>query len=606
MKGRWGILGGFVAGACSFALISFVWLPAQPVTTAVSSPPEAAEDVAAVPVFAPEPVAAVEEAPTATVGPYCSLAGAKEECGGPGADCGCTTITVGKAASADGSVITSHTCDGWYDAGLKVVPAADHKPGTMVSIEKNMLHADQVKPEKVGEIPQVRHTYQYFHIGYPIGNEHQVLIGEDTIGGDPRLRTTELHKGIMWIEHLEMLCLQRTKNARDCVKTMGALAEKYGYIDAGEGLTVTDPNEAWIFEIYPVGPMWTPDSGKPGAVWCAARLPDDSVFVRPNMSRLDEINIADSNNYMCSSNYLDLAAQQKMYDPAAGQPFSWRNTYGAAWRANKASSFPRLWRAFSVLAPKAAPTQGWVMEHAPDFPTFVKPDKKVTFQDVIALFRDTLAGTPYDNTANPAWFIRTNEGFVKSPLATPQLYGDVVDLMKLPWYRPISGFYNSYHFVSQARGWLPNAVGGVFWFGLDNSENSVLVPVYVGNTSTPPSWARANRNKVDRSSAWWAFGLVDDLVNYRWGQLKPMVNAVRDPLQQELFDKQASIEQQAAELYKKDPRAARDFLTKYTNAAMGRAEKAYWELVDKLMYELNNNRRARPNRPNFMPPAAAP
>ena len=207
----------------------------------------------------------------------------------------CTDILVGKKASADGSVITSHTVDGRYDSRIIIVPAADHEAGIMAPVYENIVYADHVPLVKLGEIPQISHTYKYFSGAYPYANEHQLIIGETTLGGASE--TAHSEDTIMTIEQLEVFALQRTKTAREAIQLMGDLAVEYGYRSScylGECLTVTDPNEAWVFEVFGVGPLWTPESGKPGAVWCAQRVPDDHISCVPNMSRISKIDPGDT------------------------------------------------------------------------------------------------------------------------------------------------------------------------------------------------------------------------------------------------------------------------------------------------------------------------
>ena len=161
----------------------------------------------------------------------------------------CTALIIGKLASADGSVMTSHTCDGNYDSRLTVVPGAKFKPGETVKIVKDLLYSDNpsVKVTVMGEIPQVESTYTYFQIAYPFMNEFQVMIGETTIGNR---REFSNPNGMFYIEQLEAIALQRGKTAREVVQIMGALAEKYGYADGGECLTVTDENEGWGLRMH--------------------------------------------------------------------------------------------------------------------------------------------------------------------------------------------------------------------------------------------------------------------------------------------------------------------------------------------------------------------
>jgi dipeptidase len=497
----------------------------------------------------------------------------------------CTDIMVGKSASADGSVITSHTVDGRYDSRIIIVPAADHETGTMAPVYENIVYADHVPLVKLGEIPQISHTYKYFSGAYPYANEHQLIIGETTLGG--ARETTHSEDAIMTIEQLEVFALQRAKTAREAIQIMGDLVVEYGYRSSchlGECLTVTDPNEAWVFEAYGTGPLWTPESGKPGAVWCAQRVPDDHITCVPNMSRIAEINPEDTEYFMVSDDYMAPAIELGLYDPASGEPFIWRNIYGDALHKGTGSRV-RIWKVYSELAPSG----NWVMENAPNYPFSIKPEKKVSFQDVISLFRETYAGTPYDMTEDPDWYISGKEGWVKSPLASPQVSGDWRALLDITYYRPIARYYCSYYFVSQARDWMPNEIGGVLWFGLDNPENSPFIPLYTGINEVPDSWTHLDRDKMDRESAWWAFGLVDDLVNQKYQVLKPELNEVLMPIQQDMFDMQESIEMAAVQLYETDPELAKTFLTNYTCSIMDETEEVYWGLVDKFLFELNNN-----------------
>jgi dipeptidase len=498
---------------------------------------------------------------------------------------GCTDIAVGKKASADGSVITSQTVDGRYDSRIIIVPAADHEPGEMAPVYEWIVYADYMPLVKLGEIPQVAHTFKYFNGAYPYANEHQVLIGETTLGGANETEHGE--DAIMTIEQLEVFALQRAKTAREAIQIMGDLAVEYGYRAScylGECLTVSDPNEVWVFEVFGVGPVWTPDSGKPGAVWCAQRVPDEHITCVPNMSRIAEIDRTDTEYFMVCDDYITPAEELGLYDPASGEPFIWRNVYGNALQKGTGSKV-RIWKVYSELAPSG----NWVMEDAPNYPFSIKPDKKVSFQDVIALFRETYAGTKYDMTEDPDWYVPGKDGWEKSPLATPQVDGTWRALLDITYYRPIARLYCSYFFVSQARDWMPDEIGGVVWFGLDNPENSPFVPLYTGINEVPESWAHLDRDKLDRESAWWAFGLVDDLVNHRYGDLKPELDKVLVPMQEDMFAMQESIEQTALDLYETSPELAQKFLTNYTGSLMNQTEKVYWDLVDKFLFELNNN-----------------
>lgn len=498
----------------------------------------------------------------------------------------CTDIMVGKDASTDGSVITSHTADGYYDTRLQVVPRQKFAPGTMAPVWEWIIEGDRHPLRKLGEIPQVAETFQYINTGYPFMNEHQVIIGETTLGG--RKETANSERAIMTIEQLEVYALQRAKTAREAIQIIGDLAVKYGFREScalGECLTISDPNEVWVFEVFGAGPFWTPESGKAGAVWAAQRVPDNHIACVPNMSRIGEIDPFDPDLMVCE-NYLETAEDLGLFTAGSDEPFLWNHVFGDAHNSlGGMGARYRLWRVYSTFAP----SKQWDPMDAPDYPLSVEPEAKVSAQDVIRLFRDTYRGTQYDMTEQRGWIAKGDKGYEKSPFATPQANGAERNLLNIPYYRPIARYNCSYFFISQARSWLPREIGGVAWFGLDNPEMSVLVPVYSGQTEVPPSWANVDRTKLDWNSAWWTFALVDDTVNRRYQTMMPKLEAVRDPLQQSFYDRQIEVEKQALELYKSDPKAALKLVSDYSQDCMREAQRVYRGLVDQFLFETNNN-----------------
>lgn len=481
----------------------------------------------------------------------------------------CTSIVVGKDASVDGSVMTTHTCDGWYDARIQVVPGETFEPGTMTSINKNICNVTRPNKEliKVGEIPQVEKTYTYYHVGYPFMNENQVMIGETTISG-----YRDYRNGDAWmvIEQLQVLGLQRAKTARECVEIMGALAEKYGYGDGGECLTVTDPNEAWFFEILGPGPLWTPDSGKPGAVWVAQRIPDDEVGVSANRSRIGEIDLNDTDFFMASSNVFSLGEEMGYYDPNSDKPFVFWEVYGP-----KTDFYNRRreWRALSLIAPSL----NLPMDQQ-RYPFTVKPDKKLSVQDLIAIKRDHYEGTELDLT----------KGLAAGPFGNPNRYPTRSEhkpdeRTTLRWERAISMFRCSYSFVSQARSWLPDPIGGVLWFGEDAPHSTCYIPFYCQITEVPESFSSGSRVVFDRDFAWWAFNFVSNWADLKYSYMIEDIKEVQEEIEGDFFAMQPAIEMAALELYKKDPDLAVKFLTNYSNDCANRAVDAWWELADELV-----------------------
>ena len=481
----------------------------------------------------------------------------------------CTSVVVGKDASVDGSVMTTHTCDGWYDARLVVVPGQTFEPGAMTPIYKNICINSRPNVElvKVGEIPQVEKTYTYYHIGYPFMNEHQIMIGETTFGG-----RREFENGDAWmmIEQLEILGLQRAKTARECIEIMGALAEKYGYGDGGECLTVTDPKEAWQFEILGPGPLWTPDSGKPGAVWVAQRIPDGEVGVSANRARIGEINLDDKDNFMASSNIFTLGEEYGFYDSKSDKPFCFYEVYAPA---DSFYNRRREWRALSLVAPSLN-----LDPYAERYPFSVKPDKKLSVQDLMAIKRDHYEGTEFDLT----------QGMAAGPFGNPNRYATPnavkpEDRKNLDWERAISMFRCSYSFISQARSWLPDPIGGVLWFGEDAPHSTCYIPFYCQITEVPESFSEGRRDIFDRNFAWWAFNFVSNWADLKYSYMIEDIKAVQQELEGDFFAMQPAVEMAALELYKKDPNLAVKYLTNYSNDCANRAVERWWKLAEELV-----------------------
>lgn len=500
----------------------------------------------------------------------------------------CTDILVGKLATTDGSVICSQTVDGTYDSRIQIVPAADHEPGSMTPVWEWIVYADRMPLVQLGEIPQVEHTYQYFLHSYPFGNEKGLLMGETTQGG--ARATANSPDAIMTIEQLQAFALQRCTTAREAILLMGALAEEYGYREScnlGECITIADGKEAWMFEIYGVGPLWKPGDG-PGAVWAAQRVPDDHISCNVNYSMIGEIdpvtkrppNVPESDFYICD-NYLDTAVELGLYDPASGEPFVWKYVYGNV----KGKWSSRLWRIFSTLNPSG----NWPYEKTDDYPFSVKPDEKVSVFDIIELYRDVMTGTPGDMEANEAWLYKNSKGeLVKSELATPQPGREFRNLLGITNVRNIAVQSTSSFFINQTRDWLPPEIGAISWFGLGNSRKAVVVPLFCAVKSVPKSWTIVNRSdtKIDRNAAFWAFYTVDRLSGVRYQDMMPRVDKVRIPLQEKIYKLQPAVEATALSLYETDRELAIEYLTSYVSSVMLEVEKAYWDLADSLILRL--------------------
>jgi len=522
----------------------------------------------------------------------------------------CTVIAVGKKASADGSIIISHTDTG-PDSRIFVVPAQTFKPGEKAPVYWGIQDASLPllnDGEILGYIPQVEKTYKYFQSAYSHVNEHQLGIAESTTAQREELICMKGEgKQIMSIEQAQIFALQRYKNAREAVQFIGNLMTEYGFIpssgDGSETLVIADTEEAWVFEVFGVGKGWEPESGKPGAIWAAQRLPDDQATMIPNWSIIKQIDANDTENFMVSENYKQEAIDRSWYDPNSGMPFIWQETYAPQISVEYATS--RFWLFHQTFVPnlkewpnrfpEGNPYKGiqpyfQYVEPLSIYPFSVKPEKKISVQDVIAFQRSTYEGTIYDMTYDPNWLVPDGKGgYEKSPLATPFPSSELRKLLKITYRRPVARHRGHYGMVLQLRDWLPNEIGGVYWVYLDNPYFSPYVPIYAGNLSTHESYQTYDPNKYSKKSARWAIDFVDNLANLKFQPIAEDVRKVRTPFETKMFENQKALEDEAMKLYKKDPKTAQEYLTNYSNELMNDVTQMFLDLRNQIITDYTNN-----------------
>lgn len=493
---------------------------------------------------------------------------------------GCTVIIVGKDASTDGSTMTTHTADcGICDFTWRHVPAVDHPPGSTRKIyhvsqyrtwpPSEGLKWDLYKEDFTGlEIPEVSHTYAYHHGMFGYMNDQQVAIGESTVGCQRRMRnSTPAAK--LDITMLTLLAMERSATAREAIQVIGGLAEKYGYgfHDDGEMLAIADPEEVWIFEIMPVGPLWTPESGKPGAVWCAQRVPDDHVSVCPNESRIGEIDLDNEDFFMASSNVISLAVDMGFYDPKSGIPFNWKRAYSPQEESAESSNgrWQRMWRFFNMVAP----SQNLGPETPNmDFPFSVKPDKKLSVQDVMDMTRDRSYGTPYD----PVMGIRGG------PFKNPNYYRQT---------RVIDDGRAEYTTVTQCRAGFPPTIGGIVWLSFGSQDTACYMPFYAGVTELPKSFSIGDHWTFNRDAARWAFDYTDFHVQVVYSEAIKDIKSAQARYEGDVIASIPEIDEKALAFYEKNPADAAEFLTGF---CLNNAEKvvdAWWKLGDDLLVKYN-------------------
>ncbi len=490
----------------------------------------------------------------------------------------CTSITVGKKASKDGSVMTSHTDDSHRTrTNILVEPAQAHPKG---ATQKMYLRRSAPKEEgkmpkyediEIGEIPQVLHTYQFLNTAYPCMNEKQLAIGESTFGGRPELQSDS---GLIDCQRLCMLLLQRCATARDAIKTAGALLKEYGWNDAGECLTIADKNEVWHLEI--VGP----GKDKRGAVWVAQRVPDNHIAVNANASTICEINLKEKDFFMASDNVFSLAEEMGWWDKKK-EPFRFAYAYAPQSRTMLACR-RREWRVYDLLASSLK-----LDPNAENYPFSVKPDSLVSVTDMMRVFKDYYEGTEYD--MRKTLTVTDKEGkTVISPLANPFMKTDELALHKINggWHargeRAIAVHFTVYATILQCRDWLPDEVGALCWFDLDNVASSIYVPFYANATDLPETYKTCGRETgYSKKAAWWAFNRLGTIAAKRWGDMRKIVDAAWVPMQAEFLDTHAVTEAKALQLLKTgDRKGAIELLTQYSNECGNKAVEKAWETGD--------------------------
>ncbi len=474
----------------------------------------------------------------------------------------CTNILVSRGATVDGSVIITYSCDGEFLPHLRYTPAADHGPDEYLEFRDAR--------GKIHRVKQPPHTWAV--VG--LMNEHQVSFGETTFDGRPELQNPD---GALHYWTLMNLTLQRARTAREAIDIIAGLVEEAGYASTGESFSIADPREAWYMEIIGTGP------GGHGAVWVALRVPDGYISAHANRSRIGTFPLDDPDNCLYSPNVISFAVEKGYYDTTSGRPFRFNEAYDVVTPAKLRYTASRVWSIFRRCAPSLdlPPDFCRGVEGAEPYPLFIRPDKKLSVRDVMALMRDHYEGTPFDMT----------RGVDAGPFGTPNRWRPItwqVDSVEYAWERPISTQQTAYSFVSQARSWLPDPIGGVFWYGLDDTYTTCYVPLYCGINKIPASFATGDMRHFSWNSAWWVFNFVANFANIKYSYMVKDILKVRQELEDDFFLWQPAVEKAAMTLMKDDPEGAVAFLTSYS-VSHGEAVVERWrELAYDLVRKYND------------------
>ncbi len=497
----------------------------------------------------------------------------------------CTSIMVGKKATTDGSVITSHTCDSWYRTWVDMVPAATYERDTMMNIYDGRMHTEFVKDQtnvKVkGQIPQAKQTYSFMDTSYPCMNEKQLGIGETTITGRRELVNPN---GMFMIEELQRVALQRCTTAREAIQLMGKLVKKYGYADSGECLTIADPKEVWHFEIFGQG------KEKIGGVWAAVRIPDEHVGVSANISRIGTLDLKDKDRYMASENVFDVAKELGYWD--GKEPFKFWKAYSGKNNSGESKAFSvREHFILNALAPSLK-----LSYDAEELPISVKPDKQVSVTDVMALLRQTYEGTDLDVTKNLKVVVEDRQTGKKdtiiSPKANPWMRPDEIKMLNgikegaVKQIRNVAVPQCAYSTVIQLRDWLPDAVGGVVWFSMDNPGQSPRVPVFCGITDFPAMYKICGNHRYREDAALWHYRRANKLAALKWGTSRKVMEKYIRHFEEKGQRELPFVEAQYQSILQTEgEEAARAYLTNYTADFIGATILRWDEMAGQYFIE---------------------
>jgi len=475
----------------------------------------------------------------------------------------CTNILVTRGASADGSTMITYACDGRFHPRLERSDAADHPPGSVYEIRS-------WTGELRGTVPEVPHT----HAVVGLMNEHQLAISETTTTGREELENPD---GLMHYWTLMQLALQRAATAREAIDVMTSLVAEHGYRSTAESFSIADPNEVWLMEMVGTGP------GGQGAVWVAMRIPDGAIAAYANGMRIRTFPLDDPDNCLYSDNVISFAVDRGYYHPESGEPFEFAAAYDVPTQQSRRYTATRVWSIFRRAAPglELDPAYHRGDPKAEPYPLWIKPEHELTVADVMALMRDHYEGTDYDMT----------QGLDAGPFGTPNRWRPIswtVDGVEYTWERPISTQQTGFSFVSQSRSWLPDAVGGVFWYGLDDTYTTVYVPLWAGIDRIPEAFAVGRLDRFSWDSAWWVFNFVANIANLKYSYMIEDIQSVQRELEGRMLAMQPVIEQAAVTLADSDPALMRAFLTQH---AVGQAEEVVrrWkELGEALLTKYND------------------
>jgi dipeptidase len=374
------------------------------------------------------------------------------------------------------------------------------------------------------------------------------------------------------------VALQRSRTAKEAIKVMTDLVKEYGYYSSGESFSIADPNEAWILEMIGKG------EGVKGAVWVAVRIPDDCIAAHANQARIHQFPLNDKENCIYSPDVISFAREKGYFD-GLNKDFSFANAYCPLDFGGLRACESRVWSFFNMFNKEAGAKYLPYIEAKTKepMPLYIKPDNKVSVRDIQRAMRDHYEGTPLDIT-NDLGATAYKMPYRLSPLTFE------VNGQKYFNERPISTQQSAFTFVAQMRSNLPDAIGGVLWFGTDDANMMAFTPVYCCTNRLPKCYSSEIADCVTFSwdSAFWIYNWVADMIRPRYSIMIDDMRAVQNKLEDTYENAQAGIESAAKALYDKDPKQAVDFLTNYTEMTAQCAVDEWKKLGEYIIVKFND------------------
>jgi len=504
----------------------------------------------------------------------------------------CTNYLVGKKATKDGSTLISYVADSHIRYGeLYFLPGGPQAPGSFYQAYDRASH------QPLAKVPHPAATYTA--LGFM--NEKQVAIGETTFTSRKELDDPD---GMLDYGSLMFLALQRSKTAREAIRTIAELTAEYGYTGSGESLSIGDPSEVWLMEIVGRGSH----KKDKGALWVALRIPDDCVSAHANQARITRFPLADGKTSITSrdldridtpevevvySDDIIEFARKKGFFKGRDEEFSFSDAYAPIDFGGARFCEARVWNLFRRINQEMANYEDIAMgkDLSRRLPVWVKPDRLLSVEDLMEAKRDHLEGTEYDMSKDVG----------AGPYGLPYRWRPMtwkVDDKNYFHERTTATQQTAFSFIAQLRAHYPDPVGGIFWFGVDDTNTTVYVPFYAGIRSVPECYREGNGSILEFSdtAAFWVFNQVAHFAYLRYSEIFPDIRKIQQEIETGFRRAVVAVDRAAAELYKTDPETARDFLSSFSTGMANQTVNRWKELYRFLMVKhLDGNRKKEEN-----------